>query len=56
MATSSITRQHEIKDVKRFIEAVEESERQEEYLDDLNDIFPFVPKGEFKRVKSSKPK
>ena len=22
-----------------------------DYIDDINDIFPFVPKGEFKRVK-----
>ena len=24
---------------------------QYDYIDDLNDIFPFVPRGEFKRVK-----
>ena len=24
---------------------------QYDYIDDLNDLFPFVPKGEFKRVK-----
>jgi hypothetical protein len=23
----------------------------EEYLDDINDIFPFIPRGEYKRVK-----
>ncbi len=50
MATSSITKEIEIKGGKRFIEAVEESKRKAEYLDDLNDIFPWVERGEYRRV------
>ena len=26
-----------------------------EYLDDINDLFPFIPRGQYKRVKDFKP-
>ncbi len=48
MSSSSITKEIEIKDPKRFVEAAEEAERK--YLDDLNDIFNWIPRGEYRRV------
>lgn len=60
MATSSITKDIVIEDVDRFLNAIEESARKqgvdldaepEAYGDDLADIFPWLPRGEYKRVK-----
>jgi hypothetical protein len=60
MATSSILKNIVIdnkRDVEKLCAALEKSEqwlkdnpRKEEYLDDINDIFPWVPRGEYKRV------